>query len=99
MVSNIYADFIKKTNEPIAFILGRYITSDLGTVRNLDRKNIPTIVLNPYVKPISSFSKYYKGITCPNPKTNEGEYVDFLLNLGENCTEKECYFRMVMLKY
>ena len=82
MVSNIYTDFIKKTNEPIAFVLGRYITSDLGTVRNLGRKNILTIVLNPYVKPISSFSKYYKGITCPNPKTNEGEYVNFLLNLG-----------------
>ena len=88
MKDNNYADFIEQTDKPIALVLGRYITSDLGTVRNLGRKNIPSIVLNPYIKPISSFSKYYKGITCPHPKLNEKKYVDLLLNLGKKLTNK-----------
>ena len=86
--SKNYIDFIKKTDEPIALVLGRYITSDLGAVRNLDRKNIPTIVLSPYVKQISSFSRYYKGITCPHPKYDEKKYVDFLLDIGKNLNNK-----------
>jgi hypothetical protein len=39
-------ELIKKTEEPIAFVLGRYFTSDLGVIRSLKKKNIPTIVLN-----------------------------------------------------
>ncbi len=86
--SKNYIDFFKKTDEPIALILGRYITLDLGVVRSLGKKNVPTFVLNPYVKPGCSFSKYYKGITCPHPKHDEKKYVDFLLKFGEKLDHK-----------
>jgi predicted ATP-grasp superfamily ATP-dependent carboligase len=88
MMLKNYVEAIKKIDEPIAFILGRYITSDLGTLRSLSSKNIPTVVLNPYKKQISSFSKYYRGITCPNPKQNEDPYVNFLIDIGKNLNAK-----------
>ena len=76
-------ELIKKIEEPIAFVLGRYITSDLGVIRSLKKKNIPAIVLNPNNKSLPYFSRYYRGINCPHAKNDEGKYVDFLINLGE----------------
>ena len=81
-------DLIKKTKEPIAFILSRYITTDLGVIRSLKKKNIPTIVLNPNNKSLPCFSRYYRGITCPYAKNDEEKYVDFLINLGEKLNNK-----------
>lgn len=81
-------EFIKKTEEPIAFILARYFTSDLGVLRSLNKKNIPTIVLNPNNKSITCFSRYYKGIICPRVKNDGEQYINFLLNLGEKLNTK-----------
>jgi D-aspartate ligase len=81
-------ELIKKTEEPITFVLARYFTSDLGVIRSLKKKNIPTIVLNPNNKSLTCFSRYYRGITCPRAKNDEEKYVDFLINLGEKLNNK-----------
>jgi len=81
-------ELIKKTEEPIAFVLARYFTTDLGVIRSLKKKNIPTIVLNPNNKSLTRFSRYYNGITCPNAKNNEEKYVDFLISIGEKLNNK-----------
>jgi len=57
-------------------------------IRSLKKKNIPTIVLNPNNKSITHYSRYYTGIICPCAKNNEGQYVDFLVNLGEKLNSK-----------
>jgi len=85
---NKFNDFLTKTKEPIAIILGRYILLDIGVLRSLNKKNIPTFVLNPNMKPGCSYSKYYKGTICPNPKYDEKKYVDFLIKLGERLNTK-----------
>jgi len=86
--SEDYINFLKNTDAPIALVLARYKTLDLGVIRSLGRKKIPTFVLSPYLKPICSFSKYYKGSICPNSKDDEKKYVDFLLNFGEKLNTK-----------
>ncbi len=75
--------FFEQFNEPIAFILGSYPTSNLGAVRNLGRKDVPTIVIDKKRNQAAFFSKYAKGIVCPHPKYDEEQYITFLLNLGE----------------
>lgn len=92
MIVNKYLRILEEIDESIAFILGFYHITELGLMRNLAKKNIPTIVLNPYLNPytkiISFYSKYCQGIVCPHPRDNEEEYVEFLLNLGENLNSK-----------
>ena len=92
MIPKKYTKFIKKTEEPIAFLLARYMTLDLGVIRSLGKKNIPTFVVSPKAKPTCSRSKYYKGTICPDPKKDEQKYVDFLLNLGEKLKNKGVLF-------
>lgn len=86
--SDPYSDFLKNTDEPIALVLGRYMTLALGVLRSLAKKNIPLFVLDPMSKPISSFSKYYKGTLCPHPKHDEKKYIEFLLEFGEKLNTK-----------
>jgi predicted ATP-grasp superfamily ATP-dependent carboligase len=89
---NKYKDFLEKTKESLAIVLGRYILLDIGVIRSLNKKNIPSFILNPIVKPGCSYSKYYKGTICPNPKDNEKEYIDFLIGFGENLNKKAVLF-------
>jgi len=85
-------DLIQKTKEPIAFVLGRYFTTDLGVIRSLQKKNIPSIVLQSNNKSLTHYSRYYNGIRCPNAKNEEEKYVDFLLNLGKKLNSKGVLF-------
>jgi predicted ATP-grasp superfamily ATP-dependent carboligase len=80
--------FIKRTEEPIALVLGRYVTIDLAVVRSLGKINIPILVLTPNAKYLASFSKYYKGTICPDLKHDEKKYIDFLLDFGKNLNTK-----------
>jgi len=85
---NKFNDFLTKTKESIAIILGRYILLDIGVLRSLKNKKIPTYILNPNMKPGCSYSKYYKGTICPNPKNDEKKYIDFLIEFGEKLHTK-----------
>lgn len=84
--------FFEQFNEPIAFVLGIYPTSNLGAVRNLGRQGIPTIVLDTKKNQAAFFSKYAKGIFCPHPKFEEEKYIDFLQHLGEQLPRKAILF-------
>ncbi len=79
---------IEHTTNPIAFILGSYLTSGLGVVRNLGKRGITTVVLASNKNQLSFFSKYATGIICPHPKNNERRYIDFLLEIGERLNKK-----------
>jgi len=77
---------------PIAFVLGRYLTTGLGVTRCLARQKIPVVWLSSNPNQIGFQSKYCIGINCPHPKNNEKEYVDFLLKLGESLSSKGVLF-------
>ena len=85
-------DVIKKIDEPIAFLLGIYLTTGLGFMRSIGRKGIPIIWLDYNPKQIGFLSKYCSGIICPHPKNNEKEYIDLLLNIGEKLSQKGVLF-------
>jgi predicted ATP-grasp superfamily ATP-dependent carboligase len=80
--------YITRSNDPIAFILGIYPTSNLGAVRNLGRHGVPTVVLDIKKNQAAFYSKYTKGFVCPHPKYDEDAYIDFLIYLGAHLPEK-----------
>jgi predicted ATP-grasp superfamily ATP-dependent carboligase len=80
--------YLTQFNDPIAFILGIYPTSNLGAVRNLGRHGVPTVVLDVKKNQAAFYSKYAKGFVCPHPKYDEEAYIDFLLCLGAQLPEK-----------
>ena len=84
--------FFEQFYEPIAFILGIYPTSNLGAVRNLGRQGVPTVVLDAKRNQAAFFSKYTKGFLCPHPKYNEVEFIDFLMQIGEQLPRKAVLF-------
>ena len=88
MISKRCINAIENANEPIAFVLGSYLTSGLGIVRNLGKTGITTVVFASDKNQLSFYSKYATGIICPHPKNNEMEYVNFLLEVGERLNEK-----------
>jgi predicted ATP-grasp superfamily ATP-dependent carboligase len=84
--------FFERYTEPIAFILGVYPSSNLGAVRNLGRHGVPTMVLDTKKNQAAFFSKYAKGILCPHPKYSEEQYINFILDLGEQLPMKGVLF-------
>ncbi len=82
MNSKKYKNFVKKQDKPIAFVL--YLGgTGLGVIRSLGRQGIPVIGLDPDPTQVGHFSKYCKGIVCPDPEKNEILCIDFLMKLGE----------------
>jgi predicted ATP-grasp superfamily ATP-dependent carboligase len=80
--------YFSQFNDPIAFILGIYPTSNLAAVRNLGRHGVPTVVLDVKKNQAAFYSKYTKGFVCPHPKYDEEAYIDFLISLGALLHEK-----------
>jgi len=80
--------YLSRFEEPIAFVLGIYPTSNLGAVRNLGRCMVPTVVLDVKRNQAAFYSKYAKGMVCPHPKYEEESYIDFLMSLGVKLHEK-----------
>jgi len=78
---------IKNIHQPIAFVLGSYITG-LGVIRSLGRKHIPVISLDSAKHQIGFYSKYCNGIKSPHPQYEEEAYIDFLLEIGELLNNK-----------
>lgn len=90
MKSEKYRKIIKNADKPIALFVGMDING-LGVVRSLGRRGIPVIGLDPNPRQIGLFSRYSKGITCPEPKNEKG-YINFLLDIGERMDSKGVIF-------
>jgi len=84
---NSYKKMLKDINTPIAVVLGCYVTG-LAVIRNLGRKKIPVIGLDPNPLQIGLFSKYCIGVECPHPRWEKKEFINFLLELGEELDKK-----------
>ncbi len=69
---------------PIAVAIG----ADLGAIRNLGRHGVPVIAVSPKARMASFFSRYCKGVVCPDPEESEAEYIDFMSRLGEQMNDK-----------
>ena len=89
---NTIKNFIENTEEPIAFVLGKYITSGLGAVRCFGRAKVPILWLDSSSKHVGFHSKYCKGMICPNPINNTNKYIDCLLNIGSKLRKKGVLF-------
>jgi len=87
MKCNNYKKILADINEPIATVLGCYVTG-LAVIRNLGRKKIPVVGLDPNPLQIGFFSKYCKGVECPDPQRQKKEFIKFLLEFGEELNEK-----------
>jgi len=77
-----YKEYVQTANKPIAFVLN-LSENGLGVIRSLGRRSIPVIGLDPNPWQIGLFSKYCKGMVCPDPESDEEEYIEFLLKIGE----------------
>ena len=76
---------------PVAIILGRYATSNLGAVHSLALHHIPTIVIDTR-KQSTFFSRYTIGVQSPDPTKSADNYVAFLLKLGRRLPSKGVLF-------
>lgn len=83
--------YIKNSDEPIALLCGLDLNG-LGVARSLGRRGIPVIGLDPNPKQIGLFSRYCKGIVCPELK-NEEEYINYLLAIGNQMKTKGVIFQ------
>ena len=83
---------VKTTEKPIAFILGKYVTTGLGASRCFGKEEIPVLWLDTNPNQAGFLSKYCTGAVCPNPKNNEKNYIDFLLEIGDNLNHKGVLF-------
>jgi len=90
--ATIFENLLRESDKPVAFILGKYITTGLGVCRCLGKVKIPVVWLDSSPKQIGFSSKYCIGKKCPNPKYNENKYVDFLLEIGEELNQKAILF-------
>jgi predicted ATP-grasp superfamily ATP-dependent carboligase len=63
----------------------------LAIIRSLGSKGIPIYALDTH-RSIGTFSKYVKYIHCPDPLTDENEFINFLINLGRNVDKKPLLF-------
>ena len=63
-----------------------------GVIINLGREGIPVISVDSNPKNITFYSKYTKKAICPDYKTSEKKFIEFLLDLGRNCNDKPVLF-------
>ena len=99
-------NFVENIEKPIALVFGNDNIAVLEVTRNLGKMNIPTVVVTPRKsRQLFSFSKYCSYIICPDLKTDEKKYIDFLLDFGKKLKTKGVLFPTsdidlhVLLKY
>jgi predicted ATP-grasp superfamily ATP-dependent carboligase len=76
------------SDKPIAFILGKYPTTGLGVSRCLGRQEIPVIWIDSNPKQVGFLSTYCTGLVSPQPQQEEDNYIEFLINIGEQLHKK-----------
>ena len=87
-----FDNLIKQSVKPLAFILGKYMTTGLGVCRCLGNVGIPVIWFDSSSKQIGFSSKYCIGKKCPDPRDNEKEYINLLLDIGKKLNNKAILF-------
>ena len=85
-------DSIRRMNKPVAFILGKYITTGLGVTRNLGEKKIPVLWIDYNPLQAGFLSKYCHGILSSDPKKSEKKFIDLLMLIGEELKDKGVLF-------
>lgn len=79
-------------DKPAAVVFNAHITG-LAVTRALGRENIPVLALDRDARAYGLASKYlHSAAICPNPLTNEEDFVDFLLQMGERLPVKAVLF-------
>lgn len=73
-------------HKPVPIIFDSDING-LGAVRSFGEEGISTIVID-NKRGISFYSKYAKGMLCPDPAHNESDFVLFLISLGKSLKNK-----------
>ncbi len=76
---------------PIGVVFNSQVNG-LGIIRSLSEKKIPVLALDSNPRAIGLFSKYCKGIVCPNPKEDELKFIDFLIDIGKKLKYKGVLF-------
>ena len=87
-----FENVISQSDKPVAFVLGKYMTTGLSVCRCLGKYQIPIVWFDSNPKQIGFSSKYCIGKSCPDPRDNEKEYVRMLLNIGEKLGRKGILF-------
>jgi D-aspartate ligase len=88
-VARYLRDFSPET--PVAVILGKYATSNLGVIHSLAPYHIPTIVIDAR-RQSTFFSRYTLGIQSPDPARSSDDYITFLEELGRHLPSKGVLF-------
>lgn len=79
-------------SRPPAIIFNSHITG-LAVARSLGSEGVPIIALDRDGRAYGLHSKYVSvAALCPNPLTNEREFVELLLQIGENLPQKGVLF-------
>lgn len=83
--------YLGSIDKPMGIVFGSDING-LGVIRSLGRKKIPVLALDFNPKDVGMFSKYAKKMICPNINKSEGQFIDFLLEVGEQMNYKGILF-------
>ena len=67
-------------------------TNSLGIIRSLGRRGIPVIGLDDHPMSVGFYSRYCKGMVCPNPRKDEGQFIEYLVALGRRLRTKGVLF-------
>ena len=69
-------------------------TNSLAVMRSLGRRGIPVIGLDDVPLSAGFFSRFCTGMLCPNPRQDDGPFVEFLIGLGKTFATKAVLFLM-----
>jgi D-aspartate ligase len=82
-----------KTEKPTAVICGAADANGYGIIRSLAAEGVNVIALDTKRRALGLYSRYCKGMVCPNPKTTSEEiFIQFLLGLGSKFKRKAVLF-------
>jgi len=79
---------------PAAVVFPARQTNSLGVIRSLGRRGIPVIGLDDHPMSVGFYSRFCKGMVCPNPRQDESQFVEYLVNLGERLKTRAVLFLM-----
>jgi len=77
---------------PIPIILEASGLNGLGIIRGLGAEGIASIALSSNRAALGFRSRYSTAILCPNPKTDESAFIDFMKDMGQKLPQKGVLF-------
>lgn len=70
-----------RSERPVAVVYPAFSLNCYGVIRGLGEKGVPVIALDENPNP-QFYSRYCKGLRCPDPKEEPAVFADFLAELG-----------------